>query len=107
MEDFLVWYNNRDVAPFVDAVESTQKFYFEGGIDVFKNVISVPGVAREMLSDAAEEAGACLALFDQNNEDLYHTLRNNTIGGPSIIFRRHRRSRKTYIREEKINSAEG
>jgi hypothetical protein len=28
-EDFLTWYNNLDVGPFVEAVENMQTFYFE------------------------------------------------------------------------------
>ena len=34
--DFLIWYNNLDVRPFVEAVENFQHFYFEKGMDVFK-----------------------------------------------------------------------
>ena len=34
--DFLVWYNNLDVVPFVEAVEKFQQFYVDKGIDVFQ-----------------------------------------------------------------------
>ena len=47
--DFLVWYNNLDVGPFVKAVENLQKYYFQRNIDIFKVSISVPGLARHML----------------------------------------------------------
>ncbi|KAJ8300697.1 hypothetical protein KUTeg_022216 [Tegillarca granosa] len=40
--DFLKWYNNLDVGPFVIAVERLQKFYFDQTIDLFKTAISVP-----------------------------------------------------------------
>ena len=41
-KDFLVWYNNLDVGPFVTAVIRLQKFYFERDIDIFKTTVSVP-----------------------------------------------------------------
>lgn len=47
--NFLVWYNNLDVEPFVQAVKILQKYYLERNIDIFKCSISVPGLARRML----------------------------------------------------------
>ena len=99
--DFLVWYNNLDVGPFVEAVEKFQLFYFEKGIDVFKTAISVPGIARQMLFRTAREQQANFALFDSNNADLYHTIKANIVGGPSIIFTRHHCAGKTCIRGQK------
>lgn len=34
IEDFLIWYNDLDVGPFVEAARRLQKFYFDRGIDV-------------------------------------------------------------------------
>ncbi|MES9994350.1 MAG: hypothetical protein ABW098_20565, partial [Candidatus Thiodiazotropha sp.] len=99
--DFLVWYNNLDVGPFVEAVENFQQFYFEKGIDVFKTAISVPGIARQLLFRAARDQQANFALFDSNNADLYHTIKANIVGGPSIIFTRHHCAGKTFIRGQK------
>ena len=39
--DFLVWYNNFDVVPFLDAVDKMANFYLERGMDMFKCAISV------------------------------------------------------------------
>lgn len=84
-EDFLTWYNNLDVGPFVEAVENMQKFYFERQIDVFKTSISVPGVAHRLLFDTDRRAGASFALFDEANKDLYFTVKNNlTVVPPSF-----------------------
>lgn len=96
--DFLVWYNNLDVKPFVQAVQNLQKYYFERRIDIFKCSISVPGLARRMLFDSGRKEGASFALIDQANEDLYDTIKQNVIGGPSIIFNRYHEVGKTYIR---------
>ena len=44
--DFLEYYKNLDIDPFVQAVEKMQKFYFDHRIDLFKVAVSVPGIAR-------------------------------------------------------------
>ena len=85
MKDFLVHYNLKDVEPFTEAVINLQKFYKENQIDLFKDTISVPGAARQMLFDAKN---ATFALCDQSNEDLYRKIKQNICGGPSIVFTR-------------------
>ena len=40
-KDFLVWYNNLDVVPFLEAVEKMSQFWQERKIDMFKDGISV------------------------------------------------------------------
>ena len=99
--DFLVWYNNLDVEPFVEAVENFQQFYFEQGIDVFKTAISVPGIPRPLLFRTGRKENANFALFDKQNEDLYQTIKHNIVGGPSIIFPRHHCAGQTRIRGNK------
>ena len=42
MRDFLVWYNNRDVVPFLEAIDKQFAFYQQQNIDMFKDGISVP-----------------------------------------------------------------
>jgi hypothetical protein len=97
-EDFLTWYNNLDVGPFVEAVENMQTFYFERQIDVFKTSILIRGVARMLLFDTGRRAGASFALFDEANKDLYFTIKNNLVGGPSVIFHRYHEAGKMHIR---------
>ena len=77
--DFLVYYNNLDTGPMVTAIEKLQRFYIENHIDVFKISISVPGVARKILFDTAK---CHFALFDNANQDLYKTVKQNIVGGP-------------------------
>lgn len=96
--DFLMWYNNLDVGPFVQAVQNLQKYYFEQNIDIFKCSISVPGLARQMLFESGRKEGAVFSLFDKSNEDLYDTVKQNIIGGPSIIFTRYHEAGKSFIR---------
>jgi hypothetical protein len=100
-KDFLEWYNNLDTLPFVKAVERLQKFYFKKSIDVFKTAISVPGVARQMLFKEAAKQGAEFSIIDEKNKDLYWKIKDNIVGGPSIIFQRHAKKGETKIRKGK------
>ena len=97
-KDYLVYYNNLDCGPFVQAVEKLQKYYFDRNIDMFKISISLPGLARKMLFECGRQAGASFALFDESNKDLYYTVKQNIIGGPSIIFNRYHKAGETFIR---------
>ena len=99
-QDFLVWYNNLDVGPFIQAVENLQNIYFDRDIDLLKTSISVRGLARRMLFDTGREAGASFALFDNANSDLYDTIKRGLTGGPSIVFHRHHEVGQTYIRND-------
>ena len=42
MRDFLMWYNNRYVVPFLDAIDKQFAFYKQQNIDMFKDGVSVP-----------------------------------------------------------------
>ena len=48
-EDFLVWYNNLNVVPFIEAVEKMSQFWRERKIDMFKDGISVAGLTLKYL----------------------------------------------------------
>jgi len=96
--DFLIWYNNLDVFPFVKALSRLCEFYFEKGVDIFKESISVPGVARKMIFETSKKANTSFSLIGKENEDLYHTIVANIVGGPSIIFNRFHMKDETFIR---------
>ena len=49
MKDFLRWYNNCDVIPMVEAINKMFVFYRAKGLDMFKDAISLPGLAYKML----------------------------------------------------------
>ena len=96
--DFLVWYNNLDVVPFLEAVEKMSAFWQERKIDMFKDGISVPGLTLKYLFSYLSPQ-TYFSLFDQANSDMYHLIRDNNTGGPSIIFHRYHEAGKTKIRE--------
>ena len=97
-KDFLVWYNNLDVVPFLEAVEKMSQFWQERKIDMFKDGVSVPGLTLKYLFSYLSPQ-SYFSLFDKANSDLYHLIRDNNTGGPSIIFHRYHEAGKTKIRE--------
>ena len=97
-KDFLVWYNNLDVVPFLEAVEKMSQFWQERKINMFKDGMSVPGLTLKYLFSYLSPQ-TYFSLFDQANSDLYHLIKDNNTGGPSIIFHRHHEAGKTKIRE--------
>ena len=48
-KDYLIYYNNLDTAPFCSALKNFFEIYKSQGIDIFKEYITLPGVARKML----------------------------------------------------------
>jgi hypothetical protein len=99
-KDFLIWYNNLDVGPFVTAVKRLCQFYFDKGVDLFKETISVPGVARKLLFREARKQKAVFSLPNKDNEDLFHCINDNIVGGPSIVFNRFHKKDETFIRND-------
>ena len=49
MRDFLIWYNNLDVKPMLEAVAKQCAIYEVKGIDMLKDAISLPGLAVRWL----------------------------------------------------------
>lgn len=45
LRDFLVWYNNLDMVPFLEALEKMIQFWRQHDIDMLKEPISLPGLA--------------------------------------------------------------
>ena len=80
LRDFLVWYNNRDVVPFLQFA-----FYQQRDIDMFKQGISVPGLTLLYLfNDLLEKT--YFTLFNEKNKDLHHLDTNHVVGGSSLFF---------------------
>ena len=96
--DFVRWYNNLDTAPFLEAIEKQSAFYRERGIDMFKDGISVPGLTMKFLFQTLPR-DVFFTLYDKKNHDLYHLVKDNIVGGPSIVFHRYHEKSLTKLRE--------
>ena len=97
MRDFLVWYNNRDVIPFLEAITKQFAFYHDRGIDMFKDGISVPGLSLlHLFNDLPNDT--YFTVFNRTNSDLHKLVKDNIVGGPAIIFHRYHEKDVTKIR---------
>ena len=97
LRDFLVWYNNRDVIPFLEAIAKQFAFYHDRGIDMFKDGISVPGLSLlHLFNDLPNDT--YFTVFNRTNSDLHELVKDNIVGGPAIIFHRYHEKNVTRIR---------
>ena len=85
------------------AVQKLQSFYFHRKIDMFKVAMSVPGLAKQMLFKSGKESGAVFPIIGNDDVDLHQTIKNNVIGGPSIIFNRRAKAGETYVRNKSLS----
>ena len=97
MRDNLVWYNNRDVTPFLEAIAKQFAFYHDRGIDMFKDGISVPGLSLlHLINDLPNDT--YFTVFNRTNSDLHELVKDNIVGGPAIIFHSYHEKNVTRIR---------
>ena len=97
MRDYLIWYNNRDVEPFLEAIAKQATFYRDRHIEMFKDGISVPGLSLLCLfNDLPPDTN--FVNFNRTNSDLHQLVKDNIVGGPAIIFHRYHEKDVTKIR---------
>ena len=108
LREYLIWYNNRDVTPFLDAIAKQFAFYRDRDIDMFKDGISVPGLSLlHLFNDLPNDTN--FVTFNRTNSDLHKLVKDNIVGGPAIIFHRYHEKGITKIRggEELCRKIEG
>ena len=105
--DFLRWYNNKDVVPFLEAIETQSRFYQERGIDMLKDGIGVPGLTLRYLFKNIP-SDTYFTLFSKQTKDIHTLIRQQLVGGPSIIFNRYKEKGVSAIRGGKpVETLEG
>ena len=103
-QHFLVFYNSMDVGPMLVATQRWLAYYIEMGIDVLKETMSLPGIARLRMYRAASGYPHFMgfSLTDPKHPDLEKLIVDNLCGGPSQIFTRHHEAGKTFIRPSQL-----
>jgi hypothetical protein len=71
MRDFLKWYNNLDVLPFLEAIEKQVSIYRKKEIDMFKDAVSIPGIAVEWMFHVLDSERFNIPLINRQNKNLY------------------------------------
>ena len=84
-KDFLRWYKNKDYVPTLEAMQKTIAFYHDKGIDMLKLGCTLTNLANIHLHKSID---AKFYPFTEGDEDLLEKIREDVVGGPSIVFTR-------------------
>ena len=99
-KDLLRWYNNKNVVPTLEAMQKMLAFYHMKGIDMLKLGCTLPNLANICLH---KSTSAKSYPFTETDNDLLQKIREDMVGGPSIVFTRKTAVDETFIRNsEKI-----
>jgi len=78
VKEFLIWYNNKDIKPMLEAIDKMFQFNQNRRIDMFKD-ISVPGlVLKYMFQDLPDY----FTVPNEKNKDLYMICTRTTSSEP-------------------------
>ena len=98
MKDLLIYYNNADVGPFVNAAAIMMGEYFAQGIDVFKIAVSIPGISKYKMMQYAKKNETIFPMFPEKDKDLYFMFKSQLCAGASLIITRFAEKNVTPIR---------
>ena len=95
-KDFLSWYNKKDVVPTLEAVQKTIAFYHDKDIDMLKLGCILPNLANICSHKSTD---AKFYPFTDGDKDLLEKIREDIVGGPSVVFTRKAVVDETFIRK--------
>ena len=94
-QDFVRWYNNKDVVPTLEAMQKMMEFYCNKGIDMLKMGCTLLNLANICLHKSTNNK---FYPFVEADKELHAKIREDMTGGPSIVFTRKAVVDQTYIR---------
>ena len=94
-KDFLRWYNQKDVVPTLETMQKMLAFYHKKGIDMLKLGCTLPNLANICLH---KPTSAKFYPFTEADKDLLQKIREDMVGGPSIVFTPKAVVDETFIR---------
>ena len=105
--DWLEYYNNLDVAPFLEALQKMKEFYTGLGVDIFKDAVSLPGVSQQYIlrKTLQPRRGYKPPELYAPNAEAYAMLKAAVVGGPSLVFTRKHVAGETKIRSHQYEDA--
>ena len=99
LRDFLIWYNNKDVVPFLEAIDKQSRFYQSLQLDMLKDGIGIPSLTLKYLFSTLPSQ-TYFSLFSERYSPIHTLFRQNLVGGPSIIYHRFHEAGVTHLRKE-------
>ena len=99
--DYLEYYNTKDVVPFLRAViRYTSGLQQTNNVDVVRDAISLPGLAKQILRQHIPHR----SLFYIDDPSIYSLIKDNEVGGQSIIFTRRNDEDHPHVKGFDANS---
>ena len=95
-KDFLMWYNNKDVVPTLEAMQKMIEFYHQKETGMSKLGCSLPNLAKICLHKSTDSK---LYPFTESDKDLLEKICEDIVGGPAIVFTRQAVVDETFIRK--------
>ena len=102
--NWLEYYNNLDVTPFLETLEKMKAYYTKLGVDIFKDAVSLPGVSMQYILRGTLRRRNAPELYAPGKE-AYEILKAAVVGGPSLVFTRKHVAGETRIRSHKYDLA--
>ena len=100
IKDFLRWYNNKDLVPTLEAMRKMLAFHHKEGNDIMMLGCTLPNLANNCLH---KSTSAKLYPSTETDIDLLQNIREDLVGGPSIVFTRKAVVDETFIRNSRKN----
>ena len=94
-KDFLRWYNNKDVVPILKAMQKLIAFYHDRKIDMLKLGCTSPNLPNICLHKSAD---ANFYPFTEGDKDLLEKIREDIVGGLSVVLTRKAVVDETFVR---------
>ena len=94
--EFLKWYNNKDVVPTLEVMQELIGFYHNKGIDILKLGCTLPNLANICLHKSTHSK---FYPFTESDKDWLEKIREDMVGGLSIVFTRKAVVDETFIRK--------
>ena len=92
--DYLKYYNVQDVVPFLIGVCNYAKEMRSKEVDVVRDAISLPGLAKRILMKHVPHR----SLYYIDDPSVYSTIKRKEVGGQSIIFTRENGPEPPYVK---------
>ena len=93
-KNFLVWYNNKDVVPILEAMQKMIEFYHQKKIDMLKLGCILPNLTNICLHKSTHSK---FCPFTKSDKNLLEKIREDMVGGPSNVFTRKAVVDETFI----------
>ena len=84
-KDFLQWFNSKDVVSTLKAMQKMIAFYHDKDIDMLKLGCTLPNLANICLHKSTDTQ---FYPFTEGDKGLLEKIREDHVGGPSIVFTR-------------------